>query len=631
MNVLSVEGLSKTFDMHELGDTEIVGLDDVSFDVREGEFLAVVGESGSGKSSLLKCLYRTYDPSAGHIVYHGNDGDVDLASCSDRTVMDLRADTVGYTSQFLDEIPRVPAVDVVARPLVEQGVPTSDARDRARTLLTALQVPEELWGAYPATFSGGERQRVNLAQALAPKPDLLLLDEPTSALDPETRRVAIELLESYLGTETTVIGVFHDTDVVEAVANRVVVLDDGMLQAVVPVAEFDGRIRSTAQGPSSSLAVVGGRLVTPEAVIDGNVRVEGDEIVGVGDVDADADTVIEADGRLVLPGLIDIHGDDIEQHLHPRSGARMDTSMALASADRANVAAGITTKFHAISFELDEEADRSPELAATLTEAITADDGLLVDHRLHARCEVTQQRCVEAVLEVVDNGDADMVSVMSHVPGKGQFRDIEAFRSYYENANNHTAEEAAEMIDTRMSIPMSTIRERIDRIVGRAHEAGLVTASHDDENPREVERLAGSGVDISEYPITLETAERATEVGMTTVMGAPNLVRGESQWGNLATADGIEAGVIDALVADYHPPSLLAAAFVETSEPLPERVRRVSATPADAVGFTDRGRIETGKRADLIVVDPEPTPTVTSALVAGEPVYRADATVEGSR
>ncbi|MFB6250080.1 MAG: phosphonate C-P lyase system protein PhnL [Halobellus sp.] len=242
MTVLSVDGLSKTFDMHVLGDTEVVGLDNVSFDVRDGEFLAIVGESGSGKSSLLKCLYRTYDPSSGEVVYHGPDGDIDLASCPDRTVIALRGDAIGYTSQFLDEIPRVPAVDVVARPLVEQGVDRVDAREKARDLLSALSVPEELWQAYPATFSGGERQRVNLAQALAPKPDLLLLDEPTSALDPETRQTAIDLLSSYLGSETTVVGVFHDTEVVEAVADRVLVLEDGRLQRVIPIEAYDGEV-----------------------------------------------------------------------------------------------------------------------------------------------------------------------------------------------------------------------------------------------------------------------------------------------------------------------------------------------------------------------------------------------------
>ena len=390
-------------------------------------------------------------------------------------------------------------------------------------------------------------------------------------------------------------------------------------------------MNSTVQTADATVAVGGGRVVTPETVIDGGVRIDGERIAAVGDVDADADTVIDADGRLVLPGLVDIHGDDIEGHLHPRSGARMDTAMALASADRANAAAGITTKFHAISFELDEEADRSPELAATLTDAIVDATDLLVDHRLHARCEVTQKRCVEAVLDVIDNGDTDLVSVMSHVPGKGQFRDIEAFREYYENAGDYTAEEAEEIIDERVSIPMATIRDRIDQVVDRAHEADVVTASHDDENAREIERLAESGVDITEYPITLKAARRASEVGMTTAMGAPNLVRGGSQWGNLATADGIDAGVVDALVADYHPPSLLAAVFVDTGEPLHERAKRVSATPADAVGFSDRGRIEAGKRGDFIVVDPEPTPTITEAVVAGTPVYRADTRTEAGR
>ena len=138
MPVLTVENLSKTFDMHVLGDKQVVGLDDVSFDVENGEFLAVVGESGSGKSSLLKCIHRTYEPSSGTVVYHDTDEDVDLASCNDREVIGLRDDAIGYTSQFLDEIPRVPAVDVVARPLREQGMPMDDAREHAEILLSQL-------------------------------------------------------------------------------------------------------------------------------------------------------------------------------------------------------------------------------------------------------------------------------------------------------------------------------------------------------------------------------------------------------------------------------------------------------------------------------------------------------------
>ena len=168
------------------------------------------------------------------------------------------------------------------------------------------------------------------------------------------------------------------------------------------------------------------------------------------------------------------------------------------------------------------------------------------------------------------------------------------------------------------------IRDRVDRVVERANDAGVVTASHDDEDPQEVERLSERGVDIAEYPITLETAKRANELGMTTVMGAPNLVRGESQWGNLTSMATIDADVLDVLCVDYHPPSLLAAPFVETGEPLPKRVARVTKNPADAVGLTDRGRVEVGARADLVLVDTAETPTVSRAFVEGRDVYKAE-------
>jgi alpha-D-ribose 1-methylphosphonate 5-triphosphate diphosphatase len=370
--------------------------------------------------------------------------------------------------------------------------------------------------------------------------------------------------------------------------------------------------------------VTNGRVVTPDGVVRGGVRVEGDRIVAVGDVSRGDATTVDAEGQYVLPGLVDLHGDDIESHLHPRSGARMPTHTAVAAADRANLAAGVTTKFHAISFEIDEAENRSPELGAEITRAVERADDLLADHRIHARCEVTQQRCVESVESVLSAGDADLVSVMSHVPGKGQFRDHEAFLRYYRESSDHTVAEAERLIEERGDIELSTLRERVDRVVSAATDRGVPTASHDDEEPGEVERLSTAGVDISEYPITLETARRADEVGMAVAMGAPNLVRGESQWGNLRTETAIEAGVVDALVADYHPPSLLAAPFVDTGEPLHERVARVTSGPADAVGLTDRGRIAPGARADLVVVDPEPTPTVERALVAGRPVYRAE-------
>ncbi|WP_181693502.1 phosphonate C-P lyase system protein PhnL [Natronomonas sp. LN261] len=240
--ILDIDAVSKTFEMHIIDGKTVPGLADVSFSVDGGEFVAVVGESGSGKSSLLKCVYRTYEPSTGSIRFRTTDGEVDLATCSDREVLAVRGSELGYASQFLDEIPRVPAVDVVARPMWEQGTDREAARERARELLAALDLPAGLFDAYPATFSGGERQRVNFARAIAPRPRLLLLDEPTSALDPETRASALDLLGDYLPASTTVLGVFHNYDVVRQVADRVLVLDDARLQRVVDVADYDPEV-----------------------------------------------------------------------------------------------------------------------------------------------------------------------------------------------------------------------------------------------------------------------------------------------------------------------------------------------------------------------------------------------------
>ncbi|WP_254546764.1 alpha-D-ribose 1-methylphosphonate 5-triphosphate diphosphatase [Halomarina pelagica] len=385
--------------------------------------------------------------------------------------------------------------------------------------------------------------------------------------------------------------------------------------------------RADADPGEYDVVVEDARVVTPTAAFRGSVAVSDGEIAAVesGRIDADGVARVDAAGRVLMPGIVDLHGDDIERHLRPRSNARVEVPMALVAADRANVAAGITTKFHAIAFEEAPEKDRSPELASRIVDAVGSTDSLLADHRIHARCEITDDACVDAVEAVLARGAATLVSVMSHVPGKGQFRDVERFRSYYENDANLSGRDADALIEERTNLSEATLSARVDRVVSAARTAGAVVASHDDETPVEVERLRERGVAISEYPITLDAAERARDLGMTTAMGAPNLVRGGSQWGNLSTSDAIAADAADVLLADYHPPSLLAAPFVDTGEPLPVRVARVTAAPADAVGLTDRGRIEAGARADLVLVDPEPTPVVERAFVAGEPVFRAEA------
>lgn len=239
---LTVESLSKTFVLHSLDSRHLRAFEDVSFTVARGSFVGVLGRSGSGKSSLLQCVYRRYLPNSGKILYASQSSVVDLAAADDRTVLRLRETEIGYVSQFLWAIPRTPARDVVAEPLVDQGTDIREARERAAVTLAALGLPSALQEAYPATMSGGERQRVNLARAVVARPRLLLLDEPTSALDPETRALAVEALMDLKDTGTTMVGIFHDTETAGTLADRVVILANGQVYWSGPVEEATGHL-----------------------------------------------------------------------------------------------------------------------------------------------------------------------------------------------------------------------------------------------------------------------------------------------------------------------------------------------------------------------------------------------------
>jgi len=363
----------------------------------------------------------------------------------------------------------------------------------------------------------------------------------------------------------------------------------------------------------------GGRIVTPHEVIDrGRVVFEGSQITRVGQTtrESRSDTrTIDVDDSVVFPGLVDIHGDDIERHLFPRSGARIDADTALATADRSNLLNGVTTKFHAVAFEDAPGDDRTFEDAEEIARAIAESTYTLGDNRLHARCELTE-RSAGAVERVADTVGLDLLSVMHHAPGEGQFDREEFDRHYLEN-RDWSPERVDRAVAERTDLSRSTRDELITRIADLAADADVSLASHDDETAGAVDRMFGHGAAISEYPLTEAAAQRASELGMTTAMGAPNLVRGESLWDNLSAREALQAGYLDVLCADYHPPSLLSAPFIETGEPLPTRVNRVTKAPAEAVGLSDRGRIEVGARADLVVVDPGPPPTVERVFVAG--------------
>ena len=221
--MITVENLSKTFTLHMLKEKRIAACSNVSFRVPPGGFLGLSGPSGAGKSTVLKCLYRTYLAGSGAILYDSATyGPVDLATMPDRAIIDIRDKEMGYVSQFLKVIPRVSTLDVVMELILSRNGVTRDvARKRSISLLERLRIPSHLFDAYPATFSGGEQQRVNIARAVSWKPHLLLLDEPTASLDHDSVGVVLEILRELRGEGTTMIGIFHDTTVLESVTDSV--------------------------------------------------------------------------------------------------------------------------------------------------------------------------------------------------------------------------------------------------------------------------------------------------------------------------------------------------------------------------------------------------------------------------
>jgi alpha-D-ribose 1-methylphosphonate 5-triphosphate synthase subunit PhnL len=209
---LAVEELSKGFTLHVLGGKQLRAFPPMSFSVQPGECLQLTGPSGTGKSSLLKCLYRTYQPSGGRALLRVNGEPVDIAAAPEPDILRLRRDAIGYVSQFFHAIPRLTAVTVVAEPLREQGVKAEEAQRCARAMLERLDIPASLWDAFPSTFSGGERQRVNLARALVASRALFLLDEPVASLDPDRRARVLDLLAELKRDGAAMIAVFHDVE-----------------------------------------------------------------------------------------------------------------------------------------------------------------------------------------------------------------------------------------------------------------------------------------------------------------------------------------------------------------------------------------------------------------------------------
>lgn len=219
---LLVEGLHKTFTLHTQGGIQLPVLRGVDLAVYPGECVALTDPSGSGKSTLLRAVYANYRPQRGRIVVSHDGRPVDMVVAAPRELLAVRRRTIGYVSQFLRVIPRVPTLEVVIDPLRAFGVDRDTALTRGRALLARLRIPERLWSLSPVTFSGGEQQRVNIARGLAARRPILLLDEPTAALDDMNRATVVELIEARKREGAAVLGIFHDADIRERVADRII-------------------------------------------------------------------------------------------------------------------------------------------------------------------------------------------------------------------------------------------------------------------------------------------------------------------------------------------------------------------------------------------------------------------------
>lgn len=336
-----------------------------------------------------------------------------------------------------------------------------------------------------------------------------------------------------------------------------------------------------------------------------DLLIENGTITAIGPTDTQDAERTDLQGCLLAPGLIDLHCDALEKEAEPRPGVHFPFEFASAMADKRNAVAGITTVYHALSFANHELGVRNNKVAADLARAMARHQAsAMVDNRVHARYEVTDETAPEILKGLLAEGALQMLSFMDHSPGQGQFRDVEAYRNYLAKTYKTTSDDVDAILDHKRSAARGAMA-RMEGLAEQVRHYGIPLASHDDDSPEKVAVLKGLGARISEFPINLETAIAARESGLSTLFGAPNILRNASQSGNMKAIAAVQEGVADCLCADYSPAALLPAVLhlVESDQlSLPQAFALVTSNPARAAGLDDRGVIASGKRADLIAI-----------------------------
>ena len=352
------------------------------------------------------------------------------------------------------------------------------------------------------------------------------------------------------------------------------------------------------------------RIVLADRVIErGWLAVSGDVIAEIGEGDA-PEHGLDMHGDLLMPGLVELHTDHLEAHYTPRPKVYWDPVAAVVSFDGQLATSGITTVLDSLRVWTETGVEEADGDAVTLANAIAEARSaqlLRVEHFLHLRCEVPMPTVVAEAKILIGRSDVRLASLMDHTPGQRQFRDESKLRDYYRGKKGSlTDAELDRLFHNRRENQAKYAADNYRRLVELAHASALPLASHDDTTLEHVADAVRDRVSIAEFPTTIEAAEALHAAGVRVLMGAPNLVRGGSHAGNVATADLADAGLLDVLSSDYMPASLLMAALrlpkVASGIDLATAVRTVTKTPAEAVGLDDRGEIAAGKRADLIRV-----------------------------
>ena len=349
------------------------------------------------------------------------------------------------------------------------------------------------------------------------------------------------------------------------------------------------------------------RLVLPDHDMLGTLVLDGDRIVDVQPGISHAAGAIDMGGDTLMPGVVDVHTDNLERQVQPRINARWPSRSAMVAHDAQCAAAGVTTVLDALCLgDLGFDKDR----VITFQDGVRdldalADTGLFKsEHFLHLRCELPASDMMELLDPVADHPRVRMVSLMDHSPGVGQYANLEKYRAMRVREGHQSA-----WIEARI-LELQALRDRMRgpnrrALLERMRPIGTILASHDDRTVEEVAQNDADGIGISEFPVSHDAAGEARRRGMRVIAGAPNIVRGGSHSGNVSAADLVRAGTVDALASDYVPSALIEAAFAvpgQTGVTLAQGVAMVTEQPARMAGLTDRGRLAAGWRADVVRV-----------------------------